>query len=101
MYELDMTDFINKCDIDYRSHPVDILHLSPPCQEWSPQKYSNAERVNENNMASLFACPSLVEKLHTRLFTLEQTFGLLHDAHAGFFSALIHEFTRHGYSVRW
>lgn len=102
MYEQDAADFINKNpEINYRSHPIDILHLSPPCQFWSPLAYPHAGRNNEENMAILFACPDVIEKIRPRLFTLEQTFGLTHDAHAEFLNALVRGFTSHGYSVQW
>lgn len=52
-------------------------------------------------MAILFACPELIDKIRPRLFTLEQTFGLTHDAHKDFLNALIKGFTCHGYSVQW
>lgn len=103
MCEQDMTDFIHDPEFDYRSHPVDILHLSPPCQFWSPLAYPHAHagRMDQDNETILLACSHLINKIRPRLFTLEQTFGLLHDGHAGFLSALIHGFTSHGYSVRW
>lgn len=101
MFEQDATDFIHNHEIDYRSHPVDILHLSPPCQFWSPLAYPHAGRNNEANMAILFACSELIKKSRPRLFTLEQTFGLTHDAHTEFLNALIQGFKCNGYSVQW
>lgn len=101
MYEQDAADFINNPEINYLSHPIDILHLSPPCQFWSPLAYPHAGRNNEENMAILFACPDVIKKIRPRLFTLEQTFGLTHDAHAEFLNALVRGFTSHGYSVQW
>lgn len=101
MFEQDISDFIHNVEINYKSHPIDFLHLSPPCQFWSPLAYPHAGRNNEENMAILFACPELINKIRPRVFTLEQTFGLTHDAHAEFLNALIKGFTCHGYSVQW
>ncbi|KAL1870203.1 hypothetical protein Daus18300_005267 [Diaporthe australafricana] len=101
LFEQDATDFIHNREIDYQSQPIDILHLSPPCQFWSPLAYPHAGRNNEENMAILFSCSELILKIRPLLFTLEQTFGLTHDAHAAFFSALIQGFTCRGYSVQW
>lgn len=101
IFEQDATDFIHNHEIDYRSHPIDILHLSPPCQFWSPLAYPHAGRNNEANMAILFACSELIKKIRPRLFTLEQTFGLTHDAHTEFLNALIQGFKCNGYSVQW
>lgn len=101
MYEQDAADFINNPEIDFRSHPIDILHLSPPCQFWSRPAYPHAGRNNKENMAILFACPDIIERIRPQLFTLKQTFGLTHDAHSEFLNALVRGFTSHGYSVHW
>jgi len=79
---------------------VDVLHLSPPCQFWSPAH--TVEGVNdEANIEVLFSCRELIKKLRPRVFTLEQTFGILHPKFEYYFNALIHGFTENGYSVRW
>ncbi|WYZ39281.1 hypothetical protein EsH8_III_001195 [Colletotrichum jinshuiense] len=79
---------------------ADILHLSPPCQTWSPA-HTVAGANDEANIAALFACRSLVEKVRPRVFTLEQTFGLTKACHRPFFCSLIGGFTEFGYSVAW
>ncbi|GKT42482.1 modification methylase HphIA [Colletotrichum spaethianum] len=79
---------------------TDILHLSPPCQTWSPA-HTVAGANDEANIAALFACRSLVEKLRPRIFTLEQTFGILQSCHDPFFCSLVGGFTELGYSVTW
>lgn len=38
-----MDSFINDGSIDYRSHHIDILHLSPPCQYFSPGLHPERE----------------------------------------------------------
>ncbi|KAL0937564.1 rip defective [Colletotrichum truncatum] len=79
---------------------ADILHLSPPCQTWSPA-HTIPGKNDEANIAALFACRSLVEKVRPRIFTLEQTFGILQSCHDPFFSCLVGGFTELGYSVSW
>ncbi|KAI2633276.1 S-adenosyl-L-methionine-dependent methyltransferase [Hypomontagnella submonticulosa] len=96
--EEDMYDFIMSMRAS-RYH-VDVLHLSPPCQVWSPAHTTPG--VNDDaNIAILFACHELVKMLRPRIFTVEQTFGILHPRFEYYFNALIHGFTQHGYSVRW
>ncbi|KAI0509717.1 S-adenosyl-L-methionine-dependent methyltransferase [Xylaria bambusicola] len=97
LHMIDIYDFIVKIAKDIR---VDVLHLSPPCQYWSPAH--TVEGVNdEANVAALFSCHELIKRLKPRLFTLEQTFGLLHPRFEWYFNALIHGFTANNYSVRW
>ncbi|KAK5654373.1 hypothetical protein OQA88_7282 [Cercophora sp. LCS_1] len=97
IYEMDITKFIVDKDVRYQ---VDMLHLSPPCQVWSPA-HTTVGKNDEMNMAALFSCTDLVKKTKPRLFTLEQTFGMLHQRFSPFFNTLISGFTSHGYSVRW
>ncbi|KAH8647126.1 S-adenosyl-L-methionine-dependent methyltransferase [Xylariales sp. PMI_506] len=97
--ESDIFSFIRDA-ADWERRYVDVLHLSPPCQFWSPAH--TVPGVNDDaNIAVLFSCHRLVAKLRPRLFTLEQTFGILHPRFEHYFNALLHGFTRHGYSVRW
>jgi len=96
-YQMEVDDFINSADIRYR---VDILHLSPPCQVWSPA-HTIAGQNDEKNMAALLSCSGLIQKIRPRVFTLEQTFGMLHSRFELFFNGLVGGFTDHGYSVRW
>ncbi|KAK7949352.1 RIP defective [Apiospora aurea] len=79
---------------------VDVLHLSPPCQFWSPA-HTVAGKHDEQNIAALLSCHRLLHKFRPRLFTLEQTFGILDPRFEYYFNALLLGFTRHGYSVRW
>ncbi|KAI0836524.1 S-adenosyl-L-methionine-dependent methyltransferase [Hypoxylon sp. FL0890] len=94
----DMYDFIMEMRPS-RLH-IDVLHLSPPCQYWSPA-HTTAGVNDEANIAILFACHELVKKLRPRIFTLEQTFGILHPRFEYYFNALVHGFTQYDYSVRW
>ncbi|KAI1388065.1 S-adenosyl-L-methionine-dependent methyltransferase [Hypoxylon trugodes] len=98
LHQEDMYDFIiSMRDSTIR---VDILHLSPPCQYWSPA-HTTPGTNDDANIAILFACHELVKILRPRIFTLEQTFGILHPRFEYYFNALIYGFTQHGYSVRW
>ncbi|KAK7452010.1 hypothetical protein CaCOL14_003557 [Colletotrichum acutatum] len=98
LFEMTVDEFIlSQKDVPMR---VDVLHLSPPCQTWSPA-HTVAGQNDEANIASLFACRSLIEKVRPRLFTLEQTFGIMQPAYAPFFNTLVMGFTEFGYSVTW
>ncbi|KAK8024942.1 RIP defective [Apiospora arundinis] len=79
---------------------VDVLHLSPPCQFWSPA-HTVEGKNDEQNIAALMSCNQLINKFRPRLFTLEQTFGILDPRFEYYFNALLLGFTQHGYSVRW
>ncbi|KAI1799631.1 S-adenosyl-L-methionine-dependent methyltransferase [Daldinia bambusicola] len=98
LHEQDMYDFI----VSRRTSTehVDVLHISPPCQYWSPA-HTTPGAGDEANIAILFACHELVKALRPRIFTVEQTYGILHPRFEYYFNGLIHGFTRYGYSVRW
>ncbi|KLU83146.1 RIP defective [Magnaporthiopsis poae ATCC 64411] len=97
LFQNEIFDFIQNAEPMH----VDVLHLSPPCQFFSPA-HTKEGNNDEVNSAALFSCKAAVEKLKPRVFTLEQTFGLASArAHQGYFAALIHGFTELGYSVRW
>lgn len=79
---------------------VDILHLSPPCQVFSPI-HTRAGKDDEMNFASLFAVEELIKKTRPRMVTLEQTFGILHNRFSSAFNSLIKMFTDSGFSTSW
>ncbi|OAA55683.1 C-5 cytosine methyltransferase DmtA [Cordyceps fumosorosea ARSEF 2679] len=94
-----------KCDtkkyVEKKPHqPVDVLHLSPPCQVWSPA-HTHAGPDDAANTETLYTCRALITKTRPRLVTLEQTFGITHAKHVQHFWSLIRDFTDLGYSVRW
>jgi DNA (cytosine-5)-methyltransferase 1 len=97
IYHMDVTEFITS---KATTCTVDMLHLSPPCQFWSPA-HTVAGKNDEHNIAVLFSCGDLVEKFRPRLFTVEQTFGILSPKFTEFFNTFLHGFTNLGYSVRW
>lgn len=79
---------------------ADVLHLSPPCQYFSPA-HTHQSVHDDTNIFALYGCLALIDKLRPRLFTLEQTFGITHERHRQYLRALIGDFTQLGYSVRW
>ncbi|KAH7304942.1 S-adenosyl-L-methionine-dependent methyltransferase [Stachybotrys elegans] len=79
---------------------ANILHLSPPCQFFSPA-HTIAAAHDDENIFALFACSELIRRVKPRLITLEETFGLTFERHQIFFRALIQQLTQFGYSVRW
>ncbi|KYK59907.1 rid1 [Drechmeria coniospora] len=79
---------------------ADVLHLSPPCQYFSPAHTRQAAHDDENIFA-LFGCNELINRIRPRMITVEQTFGITHDRHQKYLKTLIGDFTQFGYSVRW
>lgn len=79
---------------------VDVLHLSPPCQIFSPM-HGREGRNDQQNFDSLFACDAIIDKAQPRIVTVEQTFGILHPKFEAALNGLIHIFTSKGYSVSW
>ena len=80
---------------------VDVLHLSPPCQPYSPI-HVQAGRNDDANEASFFALEGILRKVKPRVAMVEETFGLLRTAdRMQWFHAMIQIFTKTGYSVRW
>ena len=93
-----VNDFITALNEDYK---VDVLHLSPPCQTFSPA-HTRPGSNDESNGASFLAIEELLKKVKPRIVTLEETFGLtrIHD-HLPWFNAMIQSMTKLGFSVRW
>ncbi|KAI2633282.1 S-adenosyl-L-methionine-dependent methyltransferase [Xylaria nigripes] len=97
LYHMDIFDFIDQQDPKTR---VDVLNLSPPCQFWSPA-HTCAGVNDDANIAVLSSCHELIKKFRPRIFTLEQTFGILLPRFEYYFNALVHGFTQNNYSIRW
>ena len=91
-------DFVTVLAEDYK---VDILHLSPPCQIFSPA-HTRPGRNDESNGASFLATEELLKKTRPRIVTLEETFGLTRTLdNLIWFNAMIQILTKLGFSVRW
>lgn len=104
-YSMAAHEFVDKAKrAQSRGQPdmvkVDILHLSPPCQFFSPAHTINGQD-DEMNVASLFAVQSVIEVTRPRVVTLEQTFGITCPRFRYYFNALVQMFTMHDFSVRW
>lgn len=89
---------------DFVSNPlyhrtVDILHLSPPCQYFSPA-HTVAGQSDEANSAAQFMITGMLAATRPRVVTLEQTEGII-SRHPEWFMALVEQFTTQGFSVRW
>lgn len=91
------------CDAEKRkkiSLQCDILHMSPPCQFFSPA-HTIAGVNDEMNSAALMACDEVLKRAKPRLVTLEQTFGITQAGHILYFNTLINMFLRNGYSITY
>ena len=79
---------------------VDICHISPPCQYFSPA-HTHDGKDDDMNTASLFAIEALLKKAKPRVVTLEETAGIVRiGSHKDYFNAIINMFTTQGFSVR-
>ena len=79
---------------------VDVLHLSPPCQSFSPAQVVKPEDF-EDKQVVILAVNDLVKKVRPRIITMEETFGLLHPVNREFFNSVVNSLVEQGYSVRW
>ena len=91
-------EFCGRSDSD--RFMVDILHMSPPCQPFSPAHTIPSEIQDEINQAALFSVWHLLEEIKPRIATIEETEGLV-NRHVDWFHALINIFISNGYSVCW
>ncbi|RYP07509.1 hypothetical protein DL764_002438 [Monosporascus ibericus] len=94
--EMNIFDFINSKDVCR----VDVLHISPPCQYWSPA-HTCPGKNDEANVSVLYATMGLIDKIRPRLVTIEQTFGLLQERFEAYFNLFLHCFTEVNYSVSY
>jgi DNA (cytosine-5)-methyltransferase 1 len=86
--------------LEYSTDHSDLMHISPPCQVWSPA-HTHPGKNDDANVAALFACAEVLERRRPRISTGEQTFGLLFDRNEQFFNALVGQYTALGYSFSW
>lgn len=98
LYEMDIHEWLADPLIKHRS---DILHVSPPCQAFSPAN-TRGGRNDAANIEALHTVPRIIEKIRPRILTLEQTLGLfLIPRHQRHLHKLVEGLTNRGYSVRW
>ncbi|KPI41560.1 Modification methylase HphIA [Cyphellophora attinorum] len=86
--------------VEFDGVQVDILHISPPCQPFSPAHTIPSFERDEANQAALPSIWHLVELLKPRVVTIEETEGL-YSRHKEWLHLIINTFACHGYSVRW
>ncbi|RDW92290.1 hypothetical protein BP5796_01684 [Coleophoma crateriformis] len=98
-YQMHCHQFVSEVNSG-RVTRVDMLHISPPCQTWSPA-HTVAGKNDEMNTASLFAVMAIIMAVRPRIVTLEQTFGICMARFQQYFNALIQQFTSINFSVRW
>ncbi|KIW20630.1 hypothetical protein PV08_01206 [Exophiala spinifera] len=80
---------------------IDIAHMSPPCQPFSPANTTPNQTMNELNEATFITVRDLLEAFRPRIVTLEETDGLLNNKHIVWFRWLLQTFKMLGYSVVW
>ncbi|KAI0904311.1 S-adenosyl-L-methionine-dependent methyltransferase [Ustulina deusta] len=97
---LNQMSIFNFIELETSTPYADLLHISPPCQPFSPA-HTIPGKNDEANAAALLACAEVLQKRRPRLSTSEQTFGLLFDRNEEFFNALVGQYTALGYSFSW
>ncbi len=97
LYEMSVHEFVTSIP---NTCMVDVMHISPPCQVWSPAHTSPGAN-DDANLAALYACREALVKLRPRVVTVEQTFGLVHKRFQHYFNLFINCFTMTDYSVAY
>ena len=92
--------FLNPEIFTPAEYRVDVLHLSPPCQSFSPAQVVKPEDF-EDKQAVILAVNDLVKMVRPRIITMEETFGLLHKTNRQFFISVVSSLVDQDYSVRW
>jgi DNA (cytosine-5)-methyltransferase 1 len=95
VYRREAVDFPHDGEDDTVMH----LHLSWPCQTFSPAKRGPSEHDDANSSAMFGTYEKLISS-GALLHTQENTDGLF-TRHPAFFCSLIREITRAGYNVRF
>lgn len=81
-------------------HIVDIVHVSFPCNYYSPA-HTREGKNDLDNIAAAFSVINIINMFRPRILTFEQTYGILTKEGGQYFSALTHQLTVMDYSVRW
>ncbi|KAI0602623.1 S-adenosyl-L-methionine-dependent methyltransferase [Biscogniauxia sp. FL1348] len=100
LQEMHVYDFVKQQNESRSRRHTDVVHISPPCQTWSPA-HTIAGQNDDANMAALFSCGDIIAKERPRITTGEQTFGLLFGRFEAFFNSLVFQYTSLGYSFEW
>ncbi|EXJ80922.1 hypothetical protein A1O3_07210 [Capronia epimyces CBS 606.96] len=96
-----VSDFLAAARRSIDSFLVDIAHLSPPCQPFSPANTTPNEMLNEINTAALTSVYDILNVSKPRIATLEEAAGMEHPRHHNWLRKLVTMFIDNGYSVRW
>ena len=91
-------EFIITSNAQHRQ--VDMVHMSPPCQPFSPA-HTTVGRDDEANQAAFLAVDPLIQHVRPRLVSIEETAGILNKNHVDYFNHAINELLSGGFSVRW
>lgn len=94
-------DFLARVINNPTGYIIDILHLSPPCQPFSPANTVPNEEKNAINHATFTTVEDLVRCTRPRVVTLEESHALEWPSHREWFNKLLSMFLGLGYSVRW
>ncbi|RYP87916.1 hypothetical protein DL769_000368 [Monosporascus sp. CRB-8-3] len=70
--KMDVFDFMNSKDVCR----VDVLHISPLCQYWSPA-HTPPGKSDDANLSVMYATIGRIDKIRPMLATIKQTFGLV------------------------
>ena len=92
--------FLNASIYPPAQYHVDVLHMSPPCQSFSPAQTVKPEDF-EDKQVVILAVNDLVKMIKPRVITMEETYGLLHEVNRDFFKSVVNSLAEQGYSVRW
>jgi DNA (cytosine-5)-methyltransferase 1 len=79
---------------------VDIYHISPPCQYFSPAHTKEGGNDDEN-IAALYVIQEHLKHIKPRIVTMENTFGLAQDAKSAYFEDGISLIYDCDYDVHW
>lgn len=96
----DVCHFIQPSIFDPAGYKVDVLHISFPCQSFSPMQTQKG-KTHEANQVLLLSLNDLITMIKPRMITIEETFGLLFPVNMEFFKTVVRTLHDHGYSVRW
>ncbi|KAJ9603418.1 hypothetical protein H2200_012196 [Cladophialophora chaetospira] len=76
----DVSEFIQEASRTAKEglprYMVDILHLSPPCQPFSPANTRPNHDMNKQNISAFYQCEKIIKACKPRLVTMEETFGI-------------------------
>ncbi|MCJ1472275.1 hypothetical protein MMC13_000922 [Lambiella insularis] len=79
---------------------VDVMHLSPPCQFFSPA-HTRRGKNDEENIRANMELDIVLLKAKPRIVTLENMKGITHEKHRPYLNAILKQFCSVGYSIRW